>query len=114
MVRAAGGFGAARSPRNGAFALRLLRVGAGDRLDAATVREALAFVRRLQRVDGAYGHLPVRTDYAGDIRYVFHAGLTVDALWLIHDALAPVTLVRRALRAREKNSAASPQEAGPR
>lgn len=98
LMLAARAFSAARAPRFGAFALRLLRVVVAEALDAPAVGEALQYARGLQRVDGAYGYLPVRTRNAGDIRYVLHVPMTVDALWIMHDALAPQTLVRRAMR----------------
>ena len=94
LALAARAFSAARAPTRSAFAMHVLRAAAGARLDPATTAEALAFARRQQRVDGAYGHLPVSTQTAGDLRAAFHLPWTVAALRLVHDALAPVPLVR--------------------
>ena len=92
-------FAALRASRGFELGLRLLRVVAGERLDATAVAEGLAYLRRQQRIDGSFGHLPPRSAQAGDIRLAFHLPRTVTAVWLLHDALQPEPLVRRALRA---------------
>lgn len=102
LALASRAFSAARAPTNAAFAMRLLRIAAGLRLDARVTAEALRFVRRQQRVDGAFGHLPVDTAFAGDLRAAFHLPWTLAAVWTIHDALAPRPLVALALRRRRK------------
>jgi len=103
-------FSAARAPMKAAFAMRLLRVVAARRLDPAARPETVAFVRRLQRVDGSFGHLPPRTALSGDLRLAFHLPWTVAALRALHDALAPVPLIKIALRseASVKESSSSP------
>ncbi|HEY0394483.1 MAG TPA: hypothetical protein VGD01_08290 [Candidatus Elarobacter sp.] len=94
LALAARAFSAARAPVKSVFAMALLRVAAGAQLDAFVTREALEFVRRQQRVDGSYGHLPPRSRAAGDIRLAVHLPWTVAALRVLHDALAPVPLAR--------------------
>jgi len=103
-------FSAARAPMKAAFAMRLLRGVAARRLDPAARVETVAFVRRLQRVDGSFGHLPPRTALSGDLRLAFHLPWTVAALRALHDALAPVPLIKIALgsEASVKESPSSP------
>jgi hypothetical protein len=91
-------FAALRTARGFELGTRLLRVVASERLDPAATVEGLAYLRRQQRLDGAFGHLPPRSPQTGDIRLAFHLPRTVLSLWAIHDALAPVSLVRRAVR----------------
>ena len=103
-------FSAARAPMKAAFAMRLLRVVAARRLDPAARPETVAFVRRLQRVDGSFGHLPPHTVLSGDLRLAFHLPWTVAALRALHDALAPAPLIKIALRSEPsvKESSGSP------
>ena len=97
---AARAFAAFRSSSGFELGTRLLRVLAGRGLDPIGAAEGLQVLRLQQRVDGSFGDLPPISTQAGDISFVFHLPRTVSSLWAIHDALAPVSLVRVAMAAR--------------
>lgn len=97
IALAARTFAALRGSPRFDVATHALRALAVEHLDECSVRGALGFLRRQQRLDGAYGHLPLTTRDGEDLRESFHLPVTVLCIWAIHDALLPVGLVRSAL-----------------
>ncbi|HTD35829.1 MAG TPA: hypothetical protein VK665_19420 [Candidatus Elarobacter sp.] len=79
---------------------KVLRVVASRGLDPMGAAEGVRLLRMQQRVDGSFGDLPPRSPQAGDITFAFHLPRTAASLWVIHDALAPVSLVRAAAAVR--------------
>jgi hypothetical protein len=90
-------FASFRSSSKFELGTRLLRVLAARGLDEIGTAEGLQVLRMQQRVEGSYGDLPPVSAQAGDISFAFHLPRTVASLWAIHDALAPVSLVRVAM-----------------
>lgn len=108
MALGARAFAAARIPGRSAFALQVVHAAVAARLDPTTTREAIAFVRRSQHVDGAFGPLPPSTPRDGDVRLRFHVPWTTAALRTFYDALAREPLGRAIVRASEKDNSPSP------
>jgi hypothetical protein len=96
---AARAFSSFRASSKFELGTRLLRVLAGCGLDEIGTAEGMQVLRMQQRVEGSYGDLPPVSAQAGDISFAFHLPRTVASLWAIHDALAPISLVRLAMAA---------------
>lgn len=83
-------------PEAATYALRAI---AAERLDRQHLRDGIRILRRQQRSDGAYGHLPLRAPNGTDLRFMFHLPVTVMCLWTLHDVVRPTCLLRYAFRA---------------
>jgi hypothetical protein len=97
IALAARAFAALRGSPRFDVATHALRALCAERLDERAVHDALQFLRRQQRVDGAYGNLPLATRHGDDLRESYHLPVTVLCVWAIHDMLLPDGLIRRAL-----------------